>query len=93
MNDSLGASAAKVATVTTGAALSGMDSVTQAIGTHGQDIIWWLTASYAVLQLYKSVPWCVMQTIAIYKGIRYRNWSAFKAIAKREDRSDEDGNS
>lgn len=90
MNDTPAASAAKVVTLGTGAAMSGMDSVAQVLGSHGQDIIWCLTASYGVLQIYKSVPWCVMQTIAIYRGLRFRDWSAFKAIARRED-TDKDG--
>lgn len=89
MNETPAASAVKVVTVATGAAMSGMDSVAQSIGITGQDIIWCLTVSYGVLQVYKSVPWCVMQTIAIYRGLRYRDWTAFKAIAKREDAEDD----
>jgi threonine/homoserine/homoserine lactone efflux protein len=86
MNESAGASAVKVAGLATGAAMSGMDSVTQAVGTHGQEIVWFLTVAYGVLQIVKSMPWLSMQSIAFYRGVRYRDWAAWRAIANREDR-------
>lgn len=87
-SESIGASAVKVAAVATGAAMSGMQTVTQSVGITGQDLIWTVTFAYGALQVYKCVPWALYQTIALWKGVVRKDWSDLRAIAGREERAD-----
>lgn len=91
VNESIGASAVKVTAVATGAAMSGMQTVTAAVGDNGQHIIWLVTLAYGLLQIYKALPWATMQTIAIWRLVRHGDWSEFKRIARREQKTSDDG--
>jgi hypothetical protein len=91
LNESAGASVVKVASVAAGAAMSGMNAVSQTIGSTGQELIWFVTFAYGVLQLYKALPWATMQTAALFKGLRHGDWSDWRAIAKREQKSNDGG--
>ena len=91
VNESVGASAVKVTAVVAGSAMSGMETVRQTVGGNAQEIIWLVTLAYGLLQLYKALPWATMQTIAIWRGLRHGNWSEFRRIANREQKSTDDG--
>lgn len=75
----LGASAAKVTAVATGAVMSGVES----IGVDWQHLIWIVTFIYGALQIVRSIPWLVDQCAAYWCGIRHGDWSRLWAIARR----------
>lgn len=85
--ESVGASTAKVAMITAGAAMSNMKSVGDTLGVTGQDLIWFVTFAYGVLQLIKAMPWLSDQTFALWLGIRHGNWSRWWSIARRGEHS------
>lgn len=86
-SESIGASAVKVAAVATGAAMSGMQTVTQSVGVTGQDAIWFVTFLYGTLQVYKCLPWAIYQTAALWKAVVKRDSRALKAIARIEEQA------
>jgi len=86
-SESFGASAVKVVAVTAGAAMSGMQSVTQSIGENAQVLIWFITISYGILQLIKCVPWFTDQACAFWRGVRYGDWVRWWQIARRGEKS------
>lgn len=92
-DETAAASAAKVVAVATGAAMSGMQSVSQSLGVTGQGLIWFITFAYGVLQLIKCIPWLTDQTLAFWHGIRYRDWSRWWQIARRGEKSNDGGES
>jgi hypothetical protein len=73
--ESFGASAVKVAAVTTGAAMSGMTSISQAVGVTGQELIWFVTFLYGALQIVKAIPWFTDQSYAFWRGVRHGDWA------------------
>jgi hypothetical protein len=86
--ESAAASAVKVAAVSAGAAMSGMQSVGDAVGITMQQIIWFITISYGVLQIIKCMPWLSFQAYSFYRGVRYNDWSRWVQIAQRSDKDD-----
>ena len=85
--ESAGASAVKVAMVAGGAAMSGMKSVSDSLGVTAQELIWFVTIAYGVLQLIKCAPWLSDQAYAFYRGVRYKDWARWVAIARRGEKS------
>lgn len=81
MNETLAASAAKVAAVNTGAAIS-MVTNTGAISA----VAGVLAATYSAVQLFKALPWITDYIVAIGSGMR-GDWSHWRSIAKRTERS------
>lgn len=84
MNETFAASAVKTAVVNTGAAVS-MVTTTGNIGT----IAGVLAATYSAVQIVKSLPWLTDYFVALRSGIR-GDWSHWRAIAKKEERSNGD---
>lgn len=91
LTESAGASAVKVTAIATGAAMSGMETVRETFGVTGQELLWFVTFAYGVLQLYKALPWATLQTIALYKGIFKHDWREFRAIGRREQKATDEG--
>jgi hypothetical protein len=84
------ASAVKAVGMVAGSAASGSQAVEQVFGVSGQNIIWWITVSYGVLQLFKCLPWFVDQTRALWRGLRHGDWSAWWRIARRGESTSDD---
>jgi cytochrome c-type biogenesis protein CcmH/NrfF len=89
--ESAAASAVKVAAVTGGALMTGMQSVSNSLGSTSQEIIWFITIAYGVLQIIKCMPWFTDQTIALWLGLRYGNWARWQRLAQRGEQSNDGG--
>lgn len=85
--ESAGASAVKVAMVAGGAAMSDMKSISDSLGGTAQEIIWFVTIAYGLLQIIKCIPWFTDQTIAFWRGVRHKDWSRWFQIARRGEKS------
>jgi hypothetical protein len=84
-NETFVASAAKVVSVNTGAAVS-MATNPGTIGT----IAGLLAATYSIIQIVKSLPWLTDYTIALCSGLFKKDWSHWRAIARRTERGTND---
>lgn len=89
--ESAAASAVKVAAVGAGAAMSGMQSVTDSFGSTPQVFIWFITIAYGILQIVKCMPWFTDQTLAFWRGIRHGDWSRWQQLARRGEQSNDGG--
>lgn len=84
-NETFAASAVKLASINTGAALS----IAANTGTVGA-VAGVLAATYSGIQIFKSLPWITEYVCAIRDGIRTRNWSRWRAIGRREEKASDD---
>ena len=91
-SESMGASVVKVATVTAGAAMSGMTSIQQTLGVIGQDCIWLVTITYGILQIVGKLPAITDQACAFWQGVCKGNWSRWWKIAGRTEKSNDGSN-
>jgi hypothetical protein len=80
-NETLAASAAKVAIVNTGALMSNAVST----GTVGA-VAGVLAATYSAIQIVKSLPWITDYFIAVRSGLR-GDWAHWRSIARREEKN------
>jgi hypothetical protein len=91
-SESVGASVVKVATVTAGAAMSGMSSIQQTIGAFGQECIWFVTIAYGILQIISKIPAISDEAVALWQGVRRGNWARWWKIAGRSEKSNDGSN-
>lgn len=85
ITETFAASATKTAAVNTGAAVS-MALNSGSVGT----IAGILAATYSVVQIVKALPWITDYFVAVRSGIRDKDWSHWRSIAKKEERGDGD---
>jgi hypothetical protein len=84
-NETFVASAVKVATVNTGAAISMAADHSGTISA----IAGGLAAAYSLVQIIKALPWMTDYVVAIRAGLR-GNWSHWRSIAQRTEKSGND---
>lgn len=86
-NETLAASTTKVLAVNTGATLS-MAVNSNAIGA----VAGVLAATYSAIQIVKALPWITDYFVALRSGMR-GDWSHWRSIARREEKSGDNAKS
>ena len=88
MNETLAASAAKVAAVATGAGIS-MVHDSGAVGA----VAGVLAATYSAIQIFKALPWITDYLVALRNGFFRKDWKRWHQLQRRSERGgDNDGN-